>query len=69
MAVNATRDRATARGEVEGDVPWQQLGNTIDRVVGDAFQRLAKVQVRIDSVQAALVSMWQSGGFSGQNGA
>src|SRR5512140_798902 len=35
----------------QGDVPRQQFSDAVDRVIGDAFQHLAKVSLWVEPIQ------------------
>src|SRR5690606_7281822 len=37
--------------ERAGDIPRQELGNTVDRMLGDAAEHVSKVRLRIDPVE------------------
>lgn len=35
----------------EGEVPWQQISDPADGVVGDAFEHLMEIEFRIETVE------------------
>jgi hypothetical protein len=38
------------RFERGGDVPWQQLLDSVDRVIGDALEYMPQIRLRVDAV-------------------
>jgi hypothetical protein len=36
---------------VDADVPWQQLGDPSDGVLGDAFEHVVEIDLRIKAVE------------------
>jgi hypothetical protein len=39
------------RRRVDAGVPWQQLGDPRDGVIGDAFEHVVEVDLRIETVE------------------
>ncbi len=35
----------------EGEVPWQEISDPADGVVGDAFEHLMEIELRIETVE------------------